>query len=534
MPKVSWGTDMSKIPGSRSLELREDELLAEALLNGGMAANFDPADLNANQSPQIKNARIRRDKTTRRNGQSQFAPDKPDSSPVYDVIQFNISGTTRYFIRVARDSVHFTSERATGGTWTPLTPALTARITDHAVVLGKLILANGVQRLQLVDLDAETLSDLGDIAPTAKFVTGFSERAVAANGGMSDEASETMYWSGNRNLSEWDALEDISAGQKRLDTAPRTEVDPISGIFGFNSVMVIPRERSIWLATQNPVASDPFKTFRSVPGVGTNLPGSIAVGRELLVFLDSRMRDISIYRPGQNIESVGIAIRDTILADFRDADSVFSAYFTSEQEYLIGFETSTTIRVWVFNFLTKAWAFDEVPNCTSLNVIDNRTPYTSFDDLDGTFDGLSGTFDELSGTPTDVPTLVYGFAGGEITEENPTRESDLLEGASESFYEFELQSKEYKKAKDDITVTRIEIEYQATITAPITLQYSKNGGEDWVTAKTVPTKVGKVQILKFKKQVRTRRLMWRLLATVGKFDLLGYELDIASGGESRN
>jgi hypothetical protein len=534
MPKISWGTDRSSIPGTRNLELKEPELLAESLLNGGMAADFDPADLNDNQSPFIRNARIRRDKTIRRNGQSQFAPDKPDSSPVYDVIQFNVSGITRYFVRVARDSVNFTSVRGTGGTWTPLTPALTARITDHAVVLGQLILANGVQRLQLADLNDETLTDLGEIAPTAKFVTGFSERAVAANGGMSDEAAETIYWSGNRNLPVWDALEDISSGQKRLDTAPRTEVDPISGIFGFNSVMVIPREKSIWLATQNPVASDPFKTFRSVPGVGTNLPGSIAVGRELLVFLDSRMRDISIYRPGQNIETVGIAIRDSILRDFQDADSVFSAYFTSEQEYLVGFETSTTIRVWVFNFLTKAWAFDEIPNCTSLNVIDNRTPYISFDDLTGTFDGLTGTFDEMSGTPTDVPTLVYGFAGGEITQEDPTRESDLLEGTPEALYEFELQSKEFKKAKADITVTRIEIEYQATISGSLTLQYTRNGGIDWITAKTIATKLGKVQILKFKKQVRTRRLMWRLLATNGKFDLLGYELDIATGGESRN
>jgi hypothetical protein len=534
MPKVSWGTDRSKIPGTRNLELREDELLAEALLNGGMAADFDPSDLNPNQSPLIVNARIRRDKTSRRNGQTQFAPNKPDSSPVYDVIQFNVSGVTRYFIRVARDSVNFTSERGTGGAWTPLTPPLTARITDHAVVLGKLILANGVQRLQLADLDAETLSDLGPVAPTAKYVTGFSERAVGANGGMSDEASETFYWSGNRNLSVWDALEDISSGQKRLDTAPRTEVDPISGIFGFNSVMVIPREKSIWLATPQPVASDPFKTFRSVPGVGTNLPGSIAVGRELLVFLDSRMRDISIYRPGQNIESIGIAIRDSILKDFQDADSVFSTYFTSEQEYLIGFETSTTIRVWVFNFLTKSWSFYEIPNCTSLNITDDRTPYTSFDDLLGTFDGLPGTFDELSGTPTDVPSLIYGFAGGEITKEDPEAESDSLEGLPESFYTFELQSKEYKKAKDDITVTRIEIEYQATVSAPITLQYTKNGGIDWITAKTIPTKTGKVQILKFRKQIRTRRLMWRLLATSGKFDLLGYELDIASGGESRN
>lgn len=531
MPKVSWGSEISNIPGTRNLQLKESELLAEALLNGGMAADFDPSDLNPNQSPLIVNARIRRDKTSRRTGQSQFGPAKPDSLPIHALIQFRMGEFTSFIVRVAGNNLHVLE----GSTWIPITGILGSRIRDHAVVLGTLVLADGAKPLQQVDLETNVLSDLGN-APTGKYVTGFSERVVTANLGMSDEASETLAWSGNRNLTEWDALEDISSGNKRLDTAPRTEVDPISGVFGFNSVMVIPRERSIWLATPQPIASDPFKTFRSVPGVGCNLPGSIAIGRELLIFLDSRMRDIIIYRPGQNIESIGIAIRDSILKDFTDAQSVFSAYLTSEQEYYIGFETTSVIKIWTFNFLTKSWSYDEVPNCTSLDFVDAFTDFTSYDELEGTFDGLTGTFDELSSSPTSIPGLLYGFDNGDIAKEDELEDIDIRESNSPAGvpFTFELQSKEYKKAKEDITVTRIEIEYQATRSSPLTLQYTKNGGIDWVTAKTVATKEGKVQILKFKKQVRTRRLMWRLLADAGKFDLLGYELDIASGGESRS
>lgn len=532
MPKVSWQSDINKVPGTRNLELREPELLAEALLNGGMAANFDPSDLNDNQSPLIVNARVRRDKTIRRNGQSQFGPAKPDSLPVHANIEFRQGEVTSFLVRIAGNNLHYLA----GSTWIPLTGSLNSRTTDHAIVLGQLIVADGAKRLQLVDLGAETVTDLGDLAPFAKYVTGFSERAVAASGGSSDEAVETLYWSGNRNLTEWDALIDISAGNKRLDTAPRVEVDPISGVFGFNSVMVIPREKSIWLATPQPIAADPFKTFRSVPGIGCNLPGSIAIGRELMIFLDSRMRDIIIYRPGQNIESIGIAIRNLILNDFVDSKSVFSAYLTSEQEYYVGFETTSVIKVWCFNFLTKAWTYDEVPNCTSLDFNDEFTDFISFDDLEGTFDGLTGTFDELSGTPTSIPGLLYGYSNGDISREDATEDVDIRESNSPAGvpFTFELQSKEYKKSKDDITVTRIEIEYQAQRSSDITLQYTKNGGIDWVTAKTIASKEGKVQILKFKKQLRARRLMWRLLADAGKFDLLGYELDIASGGESRN
>lgn len=544
MPKVSWGSDVSKIAGTRQVELAEPELLAEALLNGGMTTDFDPADMPNNKSPFILNARVRRDKTLRRNGQSQFLDRKIDSREISAVIPFRIGSNTNYFVRVTDFDVQFITNSVLDS-WTILAGnKISGRLTDHAVVLGELILADGIGRLQLADLDLATLADLGPNAPTAKYVTGFSERAVAANGGSSSSASETVYWSGNRNLPVWDTLEDISSGQKRLDTSPRVQVDPISGIFGFSSVMVVPRENSIWLATQNPVASDPFRFFRSVPGVGTNLPGSIAIGRELLMFIDSRMRDIVVYRPGQNIETIGLAVRNEMFRSFVDADSMFSAYLTSEQEYYVGFQIDGVVRIWCYNFITQAWTFDEVPDCTSLDVVDQFSPYTSFDDLTGTFDGLidgtgMGTFDELSVTPIEIPTLVYGFGNGDITKEDPTLDDDRHEGAVEGTpiitpFTFELQSKEFKKPKDDITVTRIELEYQCTIDADMILQYSKNGGIEWTTAKVVLLKTGPVQIFKFKKQLRARRLMWRVTSTQGKFDLLGYELDVITDGESRN
>lgn len=531
MPKISHFSPVQRIPGTRNLELAEPSLLAESLLNGGMTLDFDPADIPNNKSPMVVNARVRRDKTSRRAGKSMFGPPKPNSNPVFALIPFKQGAITTYFVRVEDAGFQFIDGT---GVWKALTGSLAGRITGSATVIGQLIVADGIKKLQVVDLSEGTVTDLGEIAPTAKFVTGFSDRAVAANAGMSNEQSETVYWSGNLNLPEWDALEDISAGNKRLDTSPRVTVDPISGIVGFSSVMVIPREVSIWIATQNPVASEPFKFFRSVPGVGTNLPGSIAIGRELLMFIDSRMRDIVIYRPGQNIETIGIAVRNTIIKDIADADGMVSSYLTSEQEYNLVIDTVGITKIWVFNFLTQAWTYDEVDNCTSISIVDGFTPYTSYDDLSGTFDSLPGTFDELSVTPAEVPELVYGFSAGALSREDNNKDSDFIEGIGEFAYPFELQSKEFKTLKDDITITRIELEYQSTNDGFLTLEYTKNGGITWVTAKTITTLQGKVQILKFKKQIRTRRLMWRVLATEGRFDLLGFEIDAAPTGESRN
>ncbi len=495
-----------------------------AVMNGGMVADIDPADIKDNQASLLVNARVRRDKTTRRFGKSAFLPTKPNSDSVVRLFDYKVGNFTTFTIRFAPGNAYFT----TGSAWTQLVGTLSAKITDLAVVLGTLVVGNGVDRLRKLDISAETISDLGTIAPFAKYVTGFSERVVGANTGSSDAAAETIAWSGNRNLSEFDALKDISAGNKRLDTSPRTIVDPIKGIFGFSSVMIIPRERSIWLATQNPVASNPFNTFRAVPGVGTDLSGSIAIGKEKIIFLDARTRDVIVYSPGNPIESIGSPIRDSILANITDPGALRSTYFEYEDEYYITITEAATVKIWVVNFRTNTWQYDEVPNLTSIDSLSLFSSYTSFDDATGTFNAASGTFDAASVDPISIPTLVYGYSDGVILKEDSSVQQD-----NSVDYTFELRSKEFKIIKEDIVITRILIEYQATVSDTLILSFSKDGGTTWIIAKTHTTLTGKVRRLKFQRQIRTERLMWRLTATGGQFDILGYEIDVSAGGETK-
>ncbi|KKL06643.1 hypothetical protein LCGC14_2593990, partial [marine sediment metagenome] len=377
------GRSLKKIPGLGFVKNPSRiKPLVTAVMNGGMVADIDPADIKDNQASLLKNARVRRDKTTRRFGKSSFLPAKPNSNAVVRLLDFRVGATTIYRVRFTSTDIYFTDEN----TWTQLVGTFSGRPTGVSTVLGTLVVANGVDRLRKLDLDAETISDLGTIAPRSKYVTGFSERVVGANNGSSDEAAETLSWSGNRNLDEFDALEDISAGNKRLDTSPKTVVDPISGVFGFSSVMIIPRERSIWLATQNPTASNPFNTFRAVPGVGTRLSGSIAIGKEKIVFLDDRTRDIIVYSPGQPVQFIGSPIRDTILANITDAGALVSSYLESENEYYVAITESGTVKVWVINLKTGVSQYDEVPNLTSLDALTLFSSYTSFAGASGTFD----------------------------------------------------------------------------------------------------------------------------------------------------
>ena len=516
------GRRVKKIPGFHSGTSLKEIPLAVAVVNGGMVADIDPADIKDNQASLLRNARVRRDKTTRRFGKSSFLPTKPNSNAVIRLLDFRVGASTIYRVRFTSTNIYFTDEAS----WTQLIGTFSGKPTGVATVLGTLVVANGIDRLQKLDLDAKTISDLGTIAPFSKYVTGFSERVVGANNGISDEEVETLSWSGNRKLSEFDALKDISAGNKRLDTSPRTVVDPISGVVGFSSVMIIPRERSIWLATQNPVASDPFNTFRAVPGVGTDLPGSIAIGKEKIIFLDSRTRDVIIYSPGSPLETIGSPIRDSILADITNAGALSSAYLENEDEYYVTITEASIVKIWVVNLRTSSWQYDEVPNLTSIDSLTLFSSYTSFANATGTFDEASGAFDDLN-TPVVIPTLIYGYSDGLILKEDSAVQKD-----NSVNYTFELRSKEFKTTKEDVVITRILIEYQATVVGSIVLEYSKDGGTTWITGKTVTTLTGKVRRIKLKKQIRTERLMWRITATNGQFDILGYEVDISVGGES--
>ena len=431
---------LKKLPGLRSGKLPQEIPLAVAVANGGMIADIDPADIKDNQFVVVRNARIRRDKTTRRSGSSSFLPTKPNSNSVNRMFDYRIGDTTFYRVRFDSSSIYFTS----GVSWTQLVGTFSGKITDVAVVLGTLVAANGIDRILKLDLDAATIADLGSIAPRAKYITGFSERVVGANLGNADDAIESIAWSGNRALTEFDALEDISAGNKRLDTSPRAVVDPISGIFGFSSVMIIPRERSIWLATQNPTAANPFNTFRHIPGVGTDLPGSIAIGKEKIIFVDSRTRDVIIYSPGQPIQSIGSPIRDSMLSSLVDAGAIVSTFFEYEDEYYFIVNESGIEKIWSVNLKTGAWQYDEMTNVTSIDSLTDFAAFTTYAAATGTFDAASGSFDDLP-TPIVIPRLVYGFSNGLLLTEDSSVQQDNAVN-----YTFELRSKEFKLVQQDL------------------------------------------------------------------------------------
>ena len=124
------GRRIKKIPGFHSGTSLKEIPLAVAVVNGGMVADIDPADIKDNQASLLRNARVRRDKTTRRFGKSSHLPAKPNSNAVVRLFDYTIGDFTTFTIRFASGDAYFT----TGSAWTQLVGTLSAKITDLAVV----------------------------------------------------------------------------------------------------------------------------------------------------------------------------------------------------------------------------------------------------------------------------------------------------------------------------------------------------------------------------------------------------------------
>ena len=514
----------------RDLAALEDKTIAKGPLNGGMISVLDKSNIPDGALSLLTNARVRDDKVSKRSGLSKYTPTKPDALRVQLLFEFKQSRTEDYIVRITPSSAYYSD----GDTWTLLTGTLHGGVSNPpsaAIVLNTPVVANGIDRLQKITLGTtKTIADLSSNAPRARYVTGFANRVVCASEGDGGDGLVTTFWSAERILGEFDATVEISAGFSPIIESPADFSDFITGVFGFSNVLILTRERSIWLASKLPSASNPFNFFNAVPGIGCNVPASIAMTRTGIVFFDTESENVWLYEPGRPPEAIGDKIRTDLLSNFESPFRVFGGYNPKEREYMLGIPQSgsTTTRVWVYNFRTKAWAYDEVANLTAIIRRHTLTDYTSLDDLTGTFDALSGTFDELSDDPTETVSMYFGRSDGDILKEDSSVLTDDAVNV-----ETIIQSKEYKSLEVELILSLLMFEYTATTSGTTTLEYTTDGGTTWTTARshTTLTTAGTHRI-KFSNAVRANRLMWRIRATDTDIVILDHIVKMYVSGDS--
>lgn len=519
--------------------------LVEARVNGGMVTAIDPADLENNQFVNVRNYNIVDDRTVKRPGHRLFDPAQPTDLPVLLLTNYKKFDNTSVLLRFTSKEVvsDHNIHKLVGGAWVPITGVLNGSANDRfstTIINNRFFFANGIDKVQEIDSTLTTHADAGNWGEF-KFLTGFFNRVVAARRTTSgSENPVEIGWSGDLNFGETDPFVDFSAGFEFLVESPSDYNDFITGLVGFPAMLLIPKERSIWIGTKQPSASNPFLFNTAVPGIGCDCPYSIQKIPSGIAWFDYRTASVYAYTVGQQLPTpIGRGIEKTIVATVSDLDNIFSDYNSKTNKYRLAIPSpnSNTVRIWCYDFRSSTWTYDEMEYVTCINSIDYVTGSTTYDELIGSYDSLVGSYDSLSNPITAIKKFVGNFHGDIVYEDETYDKDEYLDDALapvENEYGAILDSKIYEIPDVDQYVTKLVFEYICKLSGVFVFYYSKDG-KDWVVAKTVNmVSSTKRQIITFKKNIKCRQLQWRIGCNEGLFELISYEIKVTPGGPSKS
>ena len=500
----------------------EEDVLAEARINGGMVTSIDEVDLENNQFVAVNHATVRYDKTSRQYGTELLTPTKPDSNRVLHLVTYERFGGDVSLIRFTPSTVYEHSSSA----WTAQVGVLSGAESDRfrtAIINNRLFFANnGADVIQELDVTANTFAALGN-APRYKFIIGFNNRVVGANLVGSPGSTIQIGWSGNLNFGVWDTASDPSAGSVSLIDTNSDLSDNISGLFGFTDSALMLRERSLWGITKQPVASNPFNFFPIFPGIGCDSPYSAVAIHNGIAWFDIRSGTVYAFKVGDKEPTpIGRPIEKSLLAQVVTAGTVYGTYNPLHDEYSVCVpDSSTGVRIWTFNFRSKAWAYEERTDLSCIATIDYASQELTIDQLSGMINDLTGTIDEL-GISIELASRLYGYDNGEIRVENNL--SDLDNGSP---YTMEIRSKNWRAPVKKFYVQKLAIEYIPRLEGSFTLAYSKDGGANFTNYKTITfdnDDAGIRKLVTCTKHLQCNQFQWKLTSTDGLFDLMSYEI----------
>jgi hypothetical protein len=579
-----YGRPIKDYPGLQPQDIPMQKF-AEGRLNQGMNTIIDPADIPTGSLRLALNAITRYDKEQRRPGNVQFAvdgtivptpiaplignPPSPISTSILALRTFALQDTSTFTLLFTAAYVY----QLIGGVWTPMkfnniplanpppptavfpfVPLLGAD-TDRfstALIFNTFVFANnGVNPVSSIDLVNNRYAVLAapQIVKTStnfRYITGFDNRLVGA--AIAGENEVYIGWGGNGPVdtvsqpglslgwTQFDDSIDISAGNSPLEDSPSDLSDPITGLFGFTNVMLVLREKSIWMATKQPIATDPFSFFCFVPNVGCNCPRSAQIIDDGIAFLDQRKNTVYYFVPGASIQPIGRPIENSIFQGLNDLNDIFSSYDPTSGDYTICIPQagSSTVRTYTYNFKSQAWTTSEYNNITCAEDLNLNSGQLEIGELVGQIGDLQGTIGELTRVTDAFYTRAYGKGDGTVVVDDPLANADDMTTNSSNdgnSFTTTFVSKDFKNDVIDSYFAKISIEFIETLGGSGTLYYNKHTGADdltspnWKVAKKfTTTTLNEPDLITWVNQIKSRRLAWRLDITAGSFAILGYEI----------
>ncbi|MCP4902610.1 MAG: hypothetical protein GY906_37070 [bacterium] len=365
------------------------------------------------------NARSRRRYLERREGTRTYAG-IIGSNRVIGLFTAFLQENT-WLVRTTKATIKISSEE---GIWIdcPGPGFQSERQQDATTSLNWMFITSPTDRLKYVDFNAKIHARVPG-APTARFCEAFADRIVVANikSPSGGQVGTNIAWSANGDPFEWDPLVNESAGSDFLESAPSDQGDEITGLHILGDSLVILRERSVWLAVRQGIASAPFRFLSLISGVGCDLPHSSVKIPGGLMWADRATNGIYLMAPGGLPQKISSAIRPLLFRGLLKTPWVKGTYDRFWNEYHLGMtvdlnqftgvhnlpievDPETINLTWVYSIETKSFQFDMGPNGVStLSVGVGGEDEIQIDDLVGTIDAqIPDPNDPLKPNPSGV------------------------------------------------------------------------------------------------------------------------------------
>jgi len=529
------------IPNERIAQEEEDLAFSNDFLEG-LIEDGDIFSIPNNALTVAKNVTVIRNLLMRRNGLSLYPKTKPNSNKILNIYAFYHTSTGINILRFTKSTIH----KATASGWSAVTGAgLTggdSNFFSFAIGDNRLFFSNGTEVIQEYNPTALTYAALGN-APKYKYICTAFNRVIGANRINVTNKPYEIGWSGDMNYGEWDPTVDISAGSSPLVDSPTDVNDDITGIFNLQSILTIPRQRSLWLANKQASATNPFNFFVASPRIGADVPRSIKLTEFGLMFFNYQHCTIYLWQPNADpIDVASTKVKRAIKAAITTPERVFADYSFNTKSYTIhvGNDNNNVVKSWTYHFDNKCWTYAEGTSIYAVDNLDFSSSSLTINELTGTINNLAGTIDSLSGISNNS-TRFFGFTDGELMTQaiysgRADESASIVSTDNGTSYTSDITSKAFTLPIADTHINLLQLIITPRSTGTITLEYSKDEGSTWTTAKSVTIVAGNVDKsypIIYKKAIRARSFMWRITTANCMFILHRFNIRILRAGVSK-
>lgn len=447
---------------------------------GGLVTSLPPTDIPDGASPDMLNLRIVDGMLTKRPGYTQlYSGNAALPSGVMGI--FSARDTDGAWYLYAATTAKLYVYNAGTKSWTEVTGAglngTAGTPYSFAVSQGKLVFTQGVDDVQVADLNGATYAALNAGAVAARYIERFGDCLFL--GHTLESASAKPFrtrWSVNGDHTDWSGE---GSGFHETTAFPYA----VQGIKKLVDKMAVYYEDAIEVSSLTGILP-PFQFDLVIPDTGLYAPRTLAAYRDSHIFLGTD--DFYLFN-GSSLSAIGAAIRTAIFDNVNPnaPRSHFGLTIANKQEYLaflnLGAGAAPT-HVYIFNWGNGTWYPWTVsgPLCGCMHRVDGSL---TIDELVGTIDEQLWQFNSpmlLSSSPA----LVTGHSDGKAYIWDSAYTSDngaaiLCRWTSKDFTSRILSSYEPVIGKE-FTIRRIYFDYyDYGIAVTLSFSFSLDGGATW-------------------------------------------------------